>query len=118
VNRPVTIDASVFVSALSSAEPHNQESDHFLQRLSDHPRPVILPTLVKPEIAGPVIHRTGRDEFAREAAELTFLVGDVIFVDLDARLADEAADIALVASGLRGSDAVYAATARLNALRA
>jgi predicted nucleic acid-binding protein len=111
MSRPFTIDASVFVSALSSVEPRHQESRDFLKALSNHNSPVILPTLVKPEIAGAVIRRTGDSQVAREDAELAFLGGQVVFVDLDVRLADEAADIA-AASGLRGADAVYAATAR------
>jgi predicted nucleic acid-binding protein len=52
MSAPLTIDASVFVSALSSMEPRHQESRDFLQTLRDRPRPVILPTLVKPEVAG------------------------------------------------------------------
>jgi predicted nucleic acid-binding protein len=108
---PLTIDASVFVSALSSAEARSDESVRFLEMLRDHPRLVILPTLVRPEIAGALTRRTGDPGVAREAAGLAFLGGQVLFVDLDSRLADEAAELA-IAGGLRGADAVYAATAR------
>jgi predicted nucleic acid-binding protein len=111
LSSPLTVDASVFVSAFSSAEPHHRESAGFLRTLGERPRPLILPTLVKPEIAGAVLRRTGNAQFARGAAELGFLGGQVVFVALDAALADEATDLA-ASSGLRGADAVYAATAR------
>jgi predicted nucleic acid-binding protein len=111
VARPFTIDASVLVSALSPTEGRSEESLLLLETLRDDPRPVVLPTLVRPELAGALIRRTGDAGLAREAAELAFLGGQVIFVDLDARLTDEAADLA-AGAGLRGADAVYVATAR------
>jgi predicted nucleic acid-binding protein len=111
LSSPLTVDASVFVSALSSAEPDHRESADFLRTLSDRPRPLILPTLVKPEIAGAVVRRTGDQQLALRDAELGFLGGQVVFVALDAALADEATELA-ASSGLRGADAVYAATAR------
>ena len=106
-----TVDASVFVSALNSAEPDHRESVDFLSALGDRPRPLILPTLVRPEIAGAVVRRTGDRELALRDAELGFLRGQVVFVELDAALADEATELAAT-HGLRGADAVYAATAR------
>jgi len=107
----LTIDASVLVSALSPSETRNQESLRFLEILRDHPRLVILPTLAKPEIAGALNRLTGDSELALEAAELTFLSGPVVFVELDRALADDAAALAVRANP-RGGDAVYAATAR------
>ena len=109
--RSLTIDASVFLSALSPAESHSQESLRLLEALRDDTRLVILPTLVKPEIAGALSRLTGDPRLAREAAEMKYLAGPVLFVDLDRSLADEAAELA-VSTGLRGADAVYAATAR------
>jgi len=72
---------------------------------------VILPTLVKPEIAAALNRAGGDPALALEAADLAFLAGPVLLVDLDEALADEAASLA-ARSGLRGADAVYAATAR------
>lgn len=111
MSEPLTVDASVFVSALSLTEPSHRESADFLSALRDRPRPLILPTLVRPEIAGAVARRTGNQQLALRDAQLGFLQGQVVMVDLDSALADEAAELA-AAHGLRGADAVYAATAR------
>ena len=111
MSRPLTVDASVFVSALNSTEPDHRESADFLSALRYRSRPLVLPTLVRPEIAGAIARRTGDPELALRDAELAFLGGQVVFVDLDAALADEATGLA-AAYGLRGADAVYAATAR------
>lgn len=107
----LTIDASVFVSALSPLETKGQESLRLIEGLRDIPRLVILPTLVRPEIAGAVNRLTGDQDLAREAAGLGFLPTSTLYVTLDQKLAEEAAELA-VETGLRGADAVYAATAR------
>ena len=109
--RALTIDASVFVSALSPLEIRGEESLRLIEGLRDNPRLVILPTLVKPEVAGAVNRSIGDADLAREAGEMKFVASPVVFIELDERLADEAAELA-VRAGLRGADAVYAATAR------
>ncbi len=109
--RALTIDASVFVSALSPSEIRGEESLRLIESLRDSPRLVILPTLVKPEIAGAVNRSTGDAGLAREASGMMFMASPVVFVELDQKLAEEAAELAIEA-GLRGADAVYAATAR------
>ena len=109
--RALTIDASVFVSALSPLEIRGAESLRLMEHLRDNPRLVILPTLVKPEIAGAVNRSTGDASLAREAGEMKFVGSPVVLVELDRKLAEEAAELAIQAR-LRGADAVYAATAR------
>jgi len=111
VVRALTIDASVFVSALSPLEARGEESLRLIEDLGKNPRLVILPTLVKPEIAGAVNRLTGDPDAARQAADMAFMPTSTLFVELDQRLAGEAAELA-IAAGLRGADAVYAATAR------
>jgi predicted nucleic acid-binding protein len=111
LSKPLTVDASVFVSALSLTEPSHQESSDLLRALRYRPRPLILPTLIRPVIAGAVARRTGDQQLALRDAGLAFLQGQVVLVDLDGPLADEAAELA-ASHGLRGADAVYAATAR------
>ncbi len=101
----------MFVSALSPSETKGEESLRFIKRLRDDSRLVLLPTLVKPEVAGAINRLTGDAEAAREAAEMAFLPASTVYVDLDRRLADEAVELA-IGFGLRGADAVYAATAR------
>jgi predicted nucleic acid-binding protein len=111
VLRPLTIDSSVIVSALSVLEEAHQESRLFLESLGARERLLVLPTLARPEVAGAISRTTGDPVAARRAARLAFLPGPVSFVPLEERLAEEAAEIA-AAVGLKGADAVYAAVAR------
>jgi len=101
VARALTIDASVFVSALSPLETRGQESLRLIEALRDIPRLVILPTLVRPEIAGAVNRLTGDQDLAREAADMEFLPTSTLYVTLDQKLAEEAVELA-VGAGLRG----------------
>ena len=102
--RALTIDASVFVSALSPLETKGQESLRLIEALRDIPRLVILPTLVRPEIAGAVNRLTGDQDLAREAADMEFLPPSTLYVTLDQKLAEEAVELA-VGAGLRGRQA-------------
>jgi predicted nucleic acid-binding protein len=111
VTRPLTIDASVFVRAIMPAEPDSALCERLLNKLGAGERPVVLPTLVKPEVAGAVRRASGNAELATAITNRLDSLPGVIFVPLDAALTMEAAQIAIKAR-LRGSDAVYAATAR------
>jgi predicted nucleic acid-binding protein len=109
--RALTIDANVFVSALSTVEVEREESVRFLESLKTKERLLVLPTLVRPEVAGAIARTTGDARAAQRAARLAFLPAPATFITLDERLAAEAADLA-ASAGLRGADAVYAAVAR------
>jgi predicted nucleic acid-binding protein len=109
--RALTIDASVFVRASVPREGGFEESRDFLLALGRSGRPVVLPTLVRPEVAGAISrggHGTGST--LEVLAEIDNVPG-VTFVPLDGPLAEEAAHLAMM-THLRGADAVYAATAR------
>lgn len=111
MKRPMTIDASVLIGATMLTERASQECGLFVKSLGLGQRPLILPTIVKPEVAGAVKRVTGDAQLAEAvAAHLDTLPG-VVFVALDDALATEAAHIA-IHSGIRGADAVYAVTAR------
>jgi predicted nucleic acid-binding protein len=111
VSRPVTIDASVFVRGSSPVEGSFEESREFLIRLAASTIQIVLPTLVKPEVASAVRRATGQSALAARVAASIDALGDVVLVPLDHALAQEAAELC-VQTGLRGADAVYAATAR------
>jgi predicted nucleic acid-binding protein len=111
MRKPVTIDASVFVRAASPAEGGYGECRDFLLRLAASACPVVLPTLVKPEVASAVRRATGSESLAAEMVAGIDALGGVVMVPLDASLADEAAELC-IRTGLRGADAVYTATAR------
>jgi predicted nucleic acid-binding protein len=111
VGRPLTIDASVFVRAATPDEDGFVESRDLFLALGRTQRPVVLPTLVQPEVSG-AVSRGMRDLLA-VANVLAWLdrLADAHFIPLDLTLAREAADLA-IQTRLRGADAVYAATAR------
>lgn len=111
MTRPLTIDASVIVRAARPTEDGFEESQRFIRSIGSLDRPLVLPTLIRPEVAGAVRRASGSESLAYSVAGRLDTLPGVIFVPLDAALAKEAAEIA-VQAGLRGSDAVYAATAR------
>ena len=110
MNSPVTIDASVFVSAFTPSEEAHQTSKAFMREVRESGVPIIVPTQVIPEIAAAI--RRGQDKpdlgysFAIEVSQFP----NVTLVNLDKSLAETAAEIAATYR-LRGSDAVYAAVA-------
>jgi len=110
MNSPVTIDASVFVSAFLPRESAHQASREFMLSIHTQSIPIIVPWLVLPEISAALARGHGKPEaaiaFVRELRNLP----NVTFVDLDENLADLAVDIA-ANNRLRGSDAVYGAVA-------
>jgi len=108
---PLTVDASVFVRAAIPGEHGSEESARFIAALAHSRRPVFLPTLVKPEVAGALIRGLRDPRAARVVLQAIEGLADTVFVPLDATLAEETAELALQ-TALRGSDAVYAATAR------
>jgi predicted nucleic acid-binding protein len=107
----VTLDASVAVSAFSPTEAGSEDCHRLLQLLRRSQTTIVVPTLIRPEIAAAFRRSTGDPGRAKAIAESFAALPGVIFQDLDERMASAAVEIA-VATGLRGADAVYAATAR------
>ncbi len=108
---PFTVDASVFLSAVNPNEATHETSIRFLEYAARLHAPFALPTLVLPEVAASYARSLGDPEIGVAlAARIADLPG-VILDPLDEAVAREAARLAADA-GLKGSDAVYAATAR------
>lgn len=107
----VTLDASVVVSAFDPTEATCEDSRRLLDLLRRNQTTVVVPTLIRPEIAAAIRKSTGDQGKAKAFEESFAKLPGVIFQDLDDRMADAAVEIAVTA-GLRGADAVYAATAR------
>jgi predicted nucleic acid-binding protein len=110
MNSPVTIDASVFVSAFMPAEPAHQASRQFMGGVRREGIPIIVPFLVLPEISAALARSYGKPEAAKTFVMELGGLPHITFVNLDKGVADLAADIA-AKHRLRGSDAVYAAVA-------
>ncbi len=107
----VTLDASVAVSAFSPTEAGSEDSRRLLELLRRKQTLIIVPTLIRPEIVAALRRSTGDPDKAKALDESFAELPGVIFQDLDDRMADAAVEIA-AATGLRGADSVYAATAR------
>jgi predicted nucleic acid-binding protein len=110
MNSPVTIDASVFVSAFMPIEPAHQASRKRMMRIREQSIPIIVPFLVLPEISAALARGHGKPNEAKAfVLELRSLT-NVTFIDLDSGIAALAVEIA-ANNRLRGSDAVYGAVA-------
>lgn len=105
-----TIDASVFLNAFNPYEAGHEESRRLLARMQEQAVPIIVPTLLLPEVAAAV--GRGRDDadLARCFATRLRKLPHLVLAPLDETLAQQAADVA-AQYRLRGSDAVYATVA-------
>lgn len=110
MNLPVTIDASVFVSAFTPSEPAHQESKSFMAKVKKQAIPIIVPLLVLPEISAAFARGQGKPELGIEFAQVLKNYPNATFVELNSSLADAAVEVA-AKHRLRGSDSVYAAVA-------
>ncbi len=107
---PFTVDASVFLNAFNPSEAGHAESQRVLAWLQEQGTPIIAPTLVLPEVAATISRVRGDAALARDFASALSRLPNLVLVNLDATLAQQAADAA-AQYRLRGSDAVYAAVA-------
>jgi predicted nucleic acid-binding protein len=110
MNPPVTIDASVFVSAFTPSEPAHQESRAFMINVQSQAVPIIVPILVLPEISAAFSRGQSKPELGPAFVTELRNLPHTTFIDVDDSLASLAAEIA-AKHRLRGSDAVYAAVA-------
>jgi len=110
MNSPVTIDASVFVSAFMPTEPGHQASKLFMLTVREQSIPIIVPVLVLPEISAALARGQGKPELGKAFVEELRNFPSTTFIDVDEIVADLAVDVA-ANHRLRGSDAIYAAVA-------
>ena len=105
-----TVDASVFLNAFNPYESGHRDSQRLLAHVQEHALPIIVPTLLLPEVAAAI--GRGRDDtaLARAFASALGRLPYLVWVPLDEVLAQQAADVA-AQHRLRGSDALYAAVA-------
>jgi len=110
MNSPVTIDASVFVSAFTPTEPAHQASKVFMLNVREQAIPIIVPVLVLPEISAALSRGQAKPEPGKSFVQELRHFPNTTFIDVDESVATLAVDIA-ANHRLRGSDAVYAAIA-------
>jgi predicted nucleic acid-binding protein len=105
-----TVDASVFLNGFNPYEPGHEESRRLLALLQERAAPVVVPTLLLPEVAAAIGRGRQDADLAREFTIALSRLPHLMLVPLDTGLAQQAADVA-AQHLLRGSDAVYAALA-------
>jgi predicted nucleic acid-binding protein len=106
-----TVDASVFVNAFNPHEEGHAESLQILAAIHERGDPVIVPTLLLPEIASAVARATDDRAGALQYAAATAALPHLTLIPLTAAVARQAVDLA-ANHRLRGADAVYVAVAR------
>jgi len=105
-----TVDASVFLNAFNPNKRHQQDSFQLLSRIREQAAPILVPTLLLPEIAASIGRVRGNSALALQFTAKLERLPYITLVTLDPELARQAADIA-ANYRLRGSDAVYVAVA-------
>jgi len=105
-----TLDASVFLNGFNPCEPGHEESRRLLTQMQEQAIPIIVPTLLLPEVAAAVGRGREDADLARRFAATLRRLPHLVLVPLDEILAEQAVGVA-AQHRLRGSDAVYAAVA-------
>lgn len=108
MNQPVTIDASVFISAFTPSEFAHPASRAFMMEVRNKPLPILVPVLVLPEISAALARGQNKPELGMAFVQELKKFPNVSFIDVDQSLAELAVEVA-AKYRLRGSDAVYAA---------
>ncbi len=106
-----TVDASVFVNAFNLREAGHGDSRRFLDGLREQAHPIVVPTLLLPEVAATIARGRGDADLAIAFAAAISRLPHLVLVDLDASLARQAAELA-AEYRLRGADSVYLTVAR------
>jgi predicted nucleic acid-binding protein len=107
---PVTVDASVFVNALSPDEDRSDESAKFISQLKQEGVIFIQPSLFIPEVVASIARKQDSAEIALEILNDFKKFPKLTLVGLDDDFADFASEVA-ANNRLRGSNAIYAAVA-------
>jgi predicted nucleic acid-binding protein len=110
VSTTFTIDASVFLNAFNPYEAGYQESSKLLTLLQETATPIIVPTLLLPEVAAGIARGSKDTDLATRFATALSRLPHIVFVPVDESLARRAAELA-ARYRLRGADAIYAAVA-------
>jgi predicted nucleic acid-binding protein len=107
----VTIDACVWLAALSPAEPSHAACAEFVRTVVQRQVALQQPTLFVVEVCATVARRTGDAPLAAAVGDALLSAPRLALHPLDPERSADAASVASTCA-LRGADAVYVATAR------
>ncbi len=106
-----TVDASVFVNAFNPHEEGHAASLQILSAIQKRGDPMIVPTLLVPELASAVARATDDTDGAIQYANAAAAFPHLTLVSLTTAVARQAAELAAT-HRLRGADSIYVAVAR------
>ncbi len=102
----LTIDASVFVSALRASESHHSDNRSFFELVGVIQPPTMCPALVVTETVAAIARTSGDLELVAAAQELITSVPGIVLVDITLPCCVRAASLA-ASHKLRGADSFY-----------
>jgi predicted nucleic acid-binding protein len=105
-----TVDASVFLNAFNPYEVGHEDSHRLLAHFQEQAVPIIVPTLLLPEVAAAISRGRDDESLARGFATALSRMPHLVMIPVDDTSARQAVDVA-AQYRLRGSDAVYVAVA-------
>jgi len=109
--KKLTIDSSVIIASLLENELKHSEALQVWDAVISGRDVAIMPYSVFVEVAAAIRRRTGSKELANNVKEELLKIGNIFFVGLDQRAAEQAADLA-IQTGVRGMDALVIQTAK------
>jgi predicted nucleic acid-binding protein len=104
-------DASVVVSYLLKTDPYNIATEIWMDKFILTKQTIVAPTLLLPEVSGPVTRRTKTSSQGQAAINIVLNLPNLRLIYVTRKLAIEAATLAADLE-LRGADAIYVAIAR------
>jgi predicted nucleic acid-binding protein len=110
-NERYTVDASVFVNAFNPREEGHLDSLAILATIQRGGDPIIVPTLLLPEVVSAVARASDDSAGALGYASATAALPNLTLVSISPAVARQAAELAAT-HRLRGADSVYLAVAR------
>lgn len=108
---PVTLDASVLVSAYLASDVHHGQSLRLLGALMEAKVDIHVPTLLLSEVAAALARNSREPKRGLAAIEIIEETSGIRLHSISLALAKKAAELAST-SFLRGADAIYAAVAQ------
>lgn len=109
--KAITVDSSVIVSSLVESESRHKEAMKTWGNVLTGKSFAILPFTVLIEVVSAVRRRTRSERFAMEVHSLLLSNGNILFVDINAKISQEASKLA-AKIGVRGMDAVVIQVAK------